>query len=106
MSTDPIHDKLVNDCLLELSPLGLVWCNDTPGLGFDRNGTPRQYGLAGSSDILGVINARAIAVECKTGRSSLSTKQRRFRDAFQRAGGVFVEARSVSDLAPIKALAA
>lgn len=105
------HTNLVRECLCELSPLGLFWSNDTPGLAWDRNGNPFKSGLTGSSDIVGCILARDntsrfVAVECKTGTGDLSTTQRRFRDAVKRAGGIHVVARSVADLAPIKAAAA
>lgn len=102
------HTDLVHSCLLALSPHGLFWSNDTPGLVYDRNGNPFKAGLTGSSDIIGCLvpSGRFVAVECKTGAGKLSTPQRRFRDAVHRAGGIFLEARSVDDLAPIKAIAA
>lgn len=92
------HKDLVRSILLDISPFGLAWSNDTPGLAYDRNGNPFKSGLTGSSDILACIKARFIAIECKTGTGKLSTPQRAFRDAVHRAGGIFIEARSVADV--------
>ena len=93
------HQSLLNQILLHLSPLGLCWSNDTPGLAYTRQGQPFKSGLTGSSDILACIGGRFVAVEVKTGTGTLSTAQRRFRDAVRRSGGVFIEARSVDDVA-------
>ena len=92
------HTDLVRSILLELSPHGLCWSNDTVGLAYDRNGRPFKAGLTGSSDILACIKGRFVGIECKTGKGSLSTPQRRFRDAVARAGGIFIEARSVDQV--------
>lgn len=92
------HTDLVRRILLTISPLGLAWSNDTPGLAYDRNGRPFKSGRTGSSDILACIQGRFLAIEVKTGTGSLSTPQRRFRDAVRAAGGLFVEARSVDDV--------
>lgn len=92
------HTDLVRSILLTISPLGLCWSNDTPGLAYTRAGKPFKSGLTGSSDILACIRGRFIGIECKTGTGSLSTPQRRFRDAVVRHGGIFIEARSVEQV--------
>jgi len=92
------HTDLVRNVLLAISPLGLCWSNDTPGLAYTREGKPFKSGLTGSSDILACIKGRFIGIECKTGKGSLSTPQRRFRDAVLRNKGIFIEARSVDDV--------
>lgn len=92
------HTDLVRNILLAVSPLGLCWSNDTPGLAYTRDGKPFKSGLTGSSDILACIKGRFIGIECKTGKGSLSTPQRRFRDAVHRHGGIFIEARSVDQV--------
>lgn len=89
------HTNLVRSILLALSPHGLCWSNDTPGLAYTRDDTPFKSGLTGSSDILACIKGRFVGIECKTGTGTLSTPQRRFRDAVVRHGGIFIEARSV-----------
>lgn len=95
------HTDLVRSILLTISPLGLAWSNDTVGLAYDRNGRPFKAGLTGSSDILACIKGRFVGIECKTGKGQLSTPQRRFRDALAKAGGIFIEARSVADVTTI-----
>jgi len=92
------HTDLVRSILLAVSPLGLCWSNDTPGLAYTRDGKPFKSGLTGSSDILACIKGRFVGIECKTGKGQLSTPQRRFRDAVERHGGIFIEARSVGQV--------
>jgi hypothetical protein len=92
------HTDLVRSILLAVSPLGLCWSNDTPGLAYTRDGKPFKSGLTGSSDILACIKGRFVGIECKTGKGQLSTPQRRFRDAVIRSNGVFIEARSVDQV--------
>jgi hypothetical protein len=92
---------------------------------FDKQGrTLRQvitsaprivYGLVGSADILGVRmlpvrevgnDARIpvgqfIAIECKTGKAKLTDEQKAFRRTVMSLGGVYIEARSVDDVAAV-----
>lgn len=96
------HQTLLNEIRLFLAPLGMAWPNDTPGLAYDREGNAFKAGLKGSSDILGLIRplkGRLIAVEVKTGTGKLSTAQRNFGRAIEAAGGIFICARSVTDVA-------
>ena len=44
-------------------------------------------------------SALAFAVECKTGRGVMTEAQERLRGRWERAGGIFVLAYSVEDLA-------
>lgn len=93
------HGRLVNECLLALSEAGaLVWKNNVgKARAFDNPARVITYGMVGSADILGLHRGRALAVEIKVGRDRLRARQCAFRDAFQRAGGAWVEARSVAD---------
>jgi hypothetical protein len=93
------HGALVNECLLALSEAGaLAWKNAVgKARAFDNPARVITYGLVGSADILGVHNGRGIAVEVKVGRDRLRPRQCAFRDAWQHAGGRWVEARSVAD---------
>jgi hypothetical protein len=99
------HDDLLNLVLLELSPFGHVWKNETRGRVMTADGCIRVQGDEGAADILGCIGGRSVAVEVKTGKGGLSTPQRRWRDAFLKAGGAYVEARSVADVEHLKVLA-
>jgi hypothetical protein len=95
------HQTLLNEIKLYLAPLGLVYSQDTPGLAYDRNGNPFKAGLKGASDLLAILKpmGRALAVEVKTGTGKLSTAQRNYGRAVEAAGGIFVCARSVEDVA-------
>jgi len=90
------HGDLVNLCLLELAPRGMAWPNATGG--YMAGGRLFRYGLKGSSDILACINGRFVGVECKAGRDTVKKHQRAFGDALERAGGVYIVARSVDDV--------
>lgn len=58
-----------------------------------------RYGLPGSSDILGITHTgRFVAIECKTERGQLSPQQRAFRAMVERMQGLYVLARSVTDV--------
>lgn len=52
----------------------------------------------GTADLLGVYKGRAIAVEAKTDDGKQSPEQRAFQQAWEKAGGKYVIARSVEDL--------
>ena len=53
---------------------------------------------AGTADLLGVYKGQAIAVEAKTATGRQSDTQRAFQQAWEKAGGKYVVARSVADL--------
>lgn len=52
----------------------------------------------GTADMLGVLNGKAIAIEAKTDDGKQSPEQRAFQEAWEKAGGKYVVARSVEDL--------
>jgi hypothetical protein len=59
----------------------------------------------GVADIMGAHRGWPIAIETKTRRGTLERSQRRFREAWTRAGGVYIVARCVDDaLAALAAL--
>lgn len=91
------HSDLVNAILLEVSPLGLAWNNNTGALK-DADGRLVRYGLAGSSDVLACINGRFVGIEAKVGRDHQRQNQSDFATAVRAAGGVYILARSVDDV--------
>lgn len=91
------HGDLLNAILLEMSPFGLFWKNNT-GVLKDKDGRPVRYGLPGSSDILGCANARFIGIEVKVGRDKQRQNQSDFATAVRNAGGIYILARSVEDV--------
>lgn len=53
---------------------------------------------AGCPDILACLSGRLVGVEVKTGAAVLSPTQQAERSEIERAGGLFVEARSLEDV--------
>lgn len=49
-----------------------------------------QLAPPGTADILGSIDGRFIAVECKTVRGQQRETQKQFQEAVERAGGVYL----------------
>lgn len=74
----------------------LVWRNNT-GSTKIPNGQWIKFGLVGSPDILGCYRGRFIGIEVKTPTGKQSDAQRNFQRALEKAGGVYVLARSVDD---------
>jgi len=91
------HSDLVRSILLEVSPLGLAWVNNT-GMLKDKDGRPVRYGLPGSSDILACIGGRMVGIEAKVGKDRQRGNQSDFAAALRRAGGIYILARSVDDV--------
>ena len=96
-------DGIVPDVLVAVSslPESLFYRNNT-GAG-EMHGRWIAFGLKGSGDIMGCRRGRAVAIECKARRGRLARQQKDFRAAWERAGGLYVVARSVDDA--LKALA-
>lgn len=46
-----------------------------------------------TADILGTVDGRSVAVECKAARGAQRETQRRWQTAFERAGGVYIISR-------------
>lgn len=91
------HTQLVRDILVDISPLGLFWENNTGALP-DRYGRLVRYGLKGSSDILGCLKGRFIGIEVKVGADRQRKEQSAFQRAVEAAGGIYILARSVADV--------
>ncbi len=75
-----------------------AWRNNTGALP-DATGRPVRFGLAGSSDILGVLpGGRFLAVECKAPGGRTTDLQDQFLDSVTQAGGLALVVRSMDDL--------
>jgi hypothetical protein len=90
------HGDLVNEILLELSPHGLAWSNNTGALK-NIEGRLIRYGLPGSSDIIACLKGRFVGIECKVGKDIVRKNQHDFATAVSVAGGIYIAARSVDD---------
>jgi hypothetical protein len=56
-----------------------------------------KVAAVGVGDILGAYRGRAVALETKTETGRLRATQKRFRDAWEMAGGVYIIARSPAE---------
>ena len=89
---------VVNEILVAVTKLpgGMFWRNNTGALR-DARGRWVQFGLVGSGDILGCYRKRAVSIEAKTATMKQSQAQIRFQSAWEKAGGVYILARSAED---------
>lgn len=118
------HSRLVNEILREFgAEPGMMLRKNATGQATTPDGATVRYGQPGSPDIVGtwrrdftvrrVINpggfqphetevemavGHSLAIEVKTGRAKLSSMQRKWRDAFEAVGGLYVLARRVADV--------
>jgi hypothetical protein len=53
----------------------------------------------GIADRIGIFKGKPLAIEFKAGRGVLSDAQRQFKAEWEREGGLYIEARSIEDLA-------
>lgn len=58
-----------------------------------HNAQPIKYNLPGTPDVLGCHIGRATVIECKSGDGVLSEDQKKWRKAWERAGGVYIVGR-------------
>lgn len=95
------ESEVLGMCIKYMRAAGIFcWRNNT-GAYQNRTGRLVRYGLAGSSDILGICrDGRFLAVECKRENGGVvSESQREFLSSIKRNGGVAVTVRSVEELA-------
>lgn len=93
------HDDLVRKIRIFISEIGGLSCHiETPGLLFDRQGKAVKIGKKGRLDIAATVKGRSVWIDAKIGRDSLSTEQKKFAAAVQRAGGLAFAAWSVDDV--------
>ena len=63
----------------------------------DARGRWVTFGLEGSGDIMGAYCGWPVAIECKTRSGRLRESQKRFRAAWEAAGGIYLVCRSADD---------
>lgn len=93
------ESQVLHDCLLFLStlPRCLAW-RAQPLVAKAADGRVIRSLPKGHSDIAGVLDGRALFVECKGDTGSLRPEQQVFRDAVQARGALWILARSVDDI--------
>jgi hypothetical protein len=81
--------------LQEAYPNGL-WCRRNVGAVKTDKGFVR-FGMAGMADISGIVRGEAIELEVKSVTGRLSEAQINWGKAVERAGGIYIVARSVDE---------
>lgn len=91
--------QVLRACLEHLALCRIrAWRNNTGALP-DATGRPVRFGLAGSSDILGVLpGGRFLAIECKAPGGRTTALQDQFLASVSQAGGLALVVRSMDDL--------
>ena len=97
------ESDLVKACLVWLrtcKPAGVWYRSNTGAFAGEYNGKKRfvRFGVPGMSDIGGVLNGRAIFIECKTATGKLSENQITFGEQVTRAGALYAVVRSLEEL--------
>ena len=77
-------------------PDTVAWRNNT-GVAVTAARQVVRFGAPGAPDILGVRAGRAFGIEIKTPTGRQSAAQVAFQRAYERAGGLYIIARSVDD---------
>ena len=75
------------ECLVERSNTGAA---------ATRSGRVVRFGTRGAPDIRVTVQGRSVAIEVKSSVGRLSNPQKRWRIAFELAGGVYIVARDVA----------
>lgn len=78
------------------------WINSSTGIYDPKIGKFRKsnskFQIKGTSDILGVFNGRALAIEVKSAKGKLSDDQDSFLTAMEMHGAIAFVARSIADV--------
>lgn len=89
--------RLLSECLAYLHAKGVFcWRNNSGGTKI--NGRFMRFGMAGSPDIIGIVNGRFFAVETKAPGGKLSDSQREWHARAAVAGCVVFVVRSIEEL--------
>lgn len=98
-SKSDAHSDLVNRLLIALSQRGFMATKFTTGQAITQYGARISFGCPGWSDIIAISPAgQFAAIEVKTGNAVLQPNQRAFREQVLKRGGIFITARSLTDL--------
>ena len=101
-----IHNRILVALSKAFHPRGIFWRQNAGQVRSDR-GAWISLGPPGISDIVGVIDGRAVFVEVKTKTGNQRDAQRKWQAAVERAGAIYIIARSPEEaLAAISARAA
>ncbi|GAW36987.1 VRR-NUC domain protein [Roseovarius sp. A-2] len=88
-----IHNRILVALSREFHPRGIFWRQNAGRVRSDR-GAWISLGPTGISDIVGVLDGRSVFVEVKTATGKQRKAQKNFQAAVERAGGLYLVARS------------
>jgi len=88
-----IHNRILIALTQRFHPLGVFWRQNAGRVRSDR-GAWVQLGPPGISDIVGLIEGRSVFVEVKVPGGKQRTGQAAFQRAVEKAGGLYLVARS------------
>ena len=97
-------ENIVKNACLEwlrlFRPKGFFWRQNVGGMTAQYGNKKRfmRFGVPGLSDILGIMDGRFIAIECKAGKGKQSPAQAAFQWHVERCGGTYILAYSIDDL--------
>jgi hypothetical protein len=74
----------------------MIWRQNVGKFRLDT-GRVISFGVAGCPDIIGCYKGRFVGIEVKTPKGRQSDQQINFQAAVERAGGIYILARSVDD---------
>lgn len=77
----------------EFHPRGIFWRQNAGKIKSER-GQWVILGPPGIADIVGIIDGRAVFIEVKTARGNQRDAQKKFQKAAEKAGGIYIIARS------------
>lgn len=78
-------------------PDGMFWRQNTGTFRTMDGRRVVKVCATGAGDIMGVYRRRAVAIETKPLKGKLRETQKIFRHAFEKAGGIYLVARSVDE---------
>ena len=84
--------------MLTLSRAGALVQRNNSGLLLGANGRRVRAAMPGAADIIACLYGIFLAVECKTASGRQSPAQLRYQEAVERAGGMYLVARSTKDV--------
>ena len=98
IATAPVNETdLMHRVMAALSERGALVYRRNIGFGIAQGGRAVRFGLPGQADIGGIYRGVPLEIETKFGRRGQSPAQKNWQAAVERAGGVYVLARSVED---------
>lgn len=94
---------LVKACLAWLKvakPAGVFWRANVGAVVSEYQGRKRftRFGVPGMADIQGILNGRAVFIECKSAKGVLSANQIVFGERVSNAGALYLVVRSLDEL--------